>query len=331
CPLELKMKKSRKTDFWHGKIKYEDYEEEIEDPADVEQMIRKAQNEIAGTGMGISDKLISLEVTSSNIPDLTLIDLPGITRVAVKDQPENIGEQVNLGNSTLYDKRKATIPNLAEKLTLELVLHIELCLLQLEEQILMKLAEIQAEVDRYGSGPPIEPEQRIYSVTDKITAFTQDAINLTTGEEVKSMSYINIFSGLRKQFSLWKNDLVSGGETFNKRIEKEMQAYEEKYRGRELPSFLNYKTFEVIVKGQIKQLEEPAIRRLKEISDLIKKEFIQLAQSNFPGFPNLYKIAKVGPHIFTRKLYRQTLPTFAKSSRRTCSKEVHLTLVPAPS
>ncbi|XP_053471131.1 interferon-induced GTP-binding protein Mx2 isoform X1 [Ictalurus furcatus] len=399
CPLELKMKKNRKTDFWHGKIKYEDYEEEIEDPADVEQMIRKAQNEIAGAGMGISDKLISLEVTSSNVPDLTLIDLPGITRVAVKDQPENIGEQskrlikkfitkqetinlvvvpcnvdiattealkmalevdpngertfgvltkpdlVDKGSeetvlsvinneiiylnkgymivrcrgqqeikdhvslnetvkkerdffedhphfSTLYDKRKATIPNLAEKLTLELVLHIERCLPQLEEQILMKLAEIQAEVDRYGSGPPTEPEQRIYFMTDKITAFTQDAINLTTGEEVKSMSYINIFSGLRKQFSLWKNDLDSVGETFNKRIEKEMQAYEEKYRGRELPSFLNYKTFEVIVKGPIKQLEEPAIVRLKEISDLVKKEFIQLAQSNFPGFPNLYKIAK---------------------------------------
>lgn len=55
-----------------------------------------AQTEIAGNGLGISDKLIRLEVTSANVPDLTLIDLPGITRVAVKGQPENIGEQVHL-------------------------------------------------------------------------------------------------------------------------------------------------------------------------------------------------------------------------------------------
>lgn len=60
--------------------------------------------------MGISDKLISLEVTSTNVPDLTLIDLPGITRIAVKDQPENIAEQVNLGSilSKIKDKNKQT-------------------------------------------------------------------------------------------------------------------------------------------------------------------------------------------------------------------------------
>ncbi|KAF5889622.1 interferon-induced GTP-binding protein Mx1-like, partial [Clarias magur] len=50
------------------------------------------QNEIAGA-LGISDELISLEVTSPNVPDVTLIDLPGIVRVSVKGQPEDIGEQ----------------------------------------------------------------------------------------------------------------------------------------------------------------------------------------------------------------------------------------------
>jgi len=50
---------------------------------------------MAGAGVGISDDLISLEIRSANVPDLTLIDLPGIARVAVKGQPENIGDQVN--------------------------------------------------------------------------------------------------------------------------------------------------------------------------------------------------------------------------------------------
>ncbi|KAI5616072.1 interferon-induced GTP-binding protein MxA [Silurus asotus] len=399
CPLELKMKRSRKEDIWHAKIKYEDKEEEINNPAKVEELIRKAQNEIAGNGMGISEKLISLELISAQVPDLTLIDLPGITHVAVKGQPEDIGDKVkklikrvitkqetiilvvvpcnvdiattealkmaqevdpngertlailtkpdlvdkgtedvvvsiinndlvylnkgymivkcrgqqelkdcvSLGDAIknekdfftdhpyfrkLYDQGKATIPNLAQKLTLELVLHIERSLPQLEEQIMVKLAETQAELHSFGPGSPTEPEQKIYLLTDKITAFTQDAINLVIGEEVMCMPYYNIFPLLRKQFALWKNDLDKVGENFDKRIEKELQVYEEKYRGRELPGFLNFKTFEVFLKEQIKLLEEPAIRKMEEIADVVRKQFIQLAHSNFPNFPNLLKMAK---------------------------------------
>lgn len=58
--------------------------------------------------MGISDKHIRLKVTSANVPDLTLIDLPGITRVAVKGQPENIGEQVHLGQTCIYKYIKSS-------------------------------------------------------------------------------------------------------------------------------------------------------------------------------------------------------------------------------
>lgn len=61
-----------------------------------------------------------------------------------------------------------------------------------------------------------------------------------------------------------------GNFLVNRKIEKEVKEYEAKYRGRELPGFINYKTFEVMVKDQIKQLEEPAIRRLKEISGIME-------------------------------------------------------------
>ncbi len=43
---------------------------------------------------GISDELITLEVTSPNVPDLTLIDLPGIARNAVHGQPDDIEDKV---------------------------------------------------------------------------------------------------------------------------------------------------------------------------------------------------------------------------------------------
>ncbi|XP_049326049.1 interferon-induced GTP-binding protein Mx1 [Astyanax mexicanus] len=399
CPLELKMKRCREEDSWHGKISYDGYEEELDDPAEVESKIREAQDKIAGVGVGISDDLISLEITSSNVPDLTLIDLPGIARVAVKGQPEDIGDQIkrlirkfitkqetinlvvvpcnvdiattealkmaqvedpngertlgiltkpdlvdkgteetvveivnneiiNLTKgymivrcrgqkeiidrvslteatekekaffrdhphfSALYDDGKATVPKLAEKLTLELVHHIEKSLPRLEEQIEAKLAETQDELEKYGNGPPMEPSERIYYLIDKVTAFTQDALNLTMGEELRTAPHLNIFSNLRIKFESWKQHLDQSGETFNRRIEKEVQEYEVKYRGRELPGFINYKTFEVMVKDQIKKLEEPAVRKLKEISDLIRKGFIQLAQNSFVGFPNLLRTAK---------------------------------------
>uniref|UniRef100_G1LVJ4 Interferon-induced GTP-binding protein Mx1 n=1 Tax=Ailuropoda melanoleuca TaxID=9646 RepID=G1LVJ4_AILME len=93
CPLVLKLKKLLNEDEWRGKVSYQDFEMEISDPSEVEVEINKAQDTIAGEGQGISHELITLEVSSPHVPDLTLIDLPGITRVAVGNQPADIGRQ----------------------------------------------------------------------------------------------------------------------------------------------------------------------------------------------------------------------------------------------
>lgn len=398
CPLELKMKRT-KGEEWYGKIRYMEHEKEIEDPADVENMIRAAQDDIAGVGVGISEELISLEIASPDVPDLTLIDLPGITRVAVKGQPDNIGDtikrliwkfikkqetislvvvpsnvdiattealkmaqevdpdgertlgiltkpdlvdkgteetvvdivhnevihlkkgfmtvrcrgqkeitdKVSLTEAierekaffkdhaflhTLYNEGYATVPKLAEKLTLELVHHIEMSLPRLEEQIEEKLAQTQVDLERYGSGPPSDEAERLVYLIDKITVFNQDALSLTTGEELKCGDKLNVFSALRKEFARWKMILDKSGHKFNEKIEKEVEEYENTYRGKELPGFINYKTFEAMVKEQIKQLEEPAVKRLKDAGDSIRKVFIQLVYSSFPGFPNLLKTVK---------------------------------------
>ncbi|XP_076609473.1 interferon-induced GTP-binding protein Mx-like [Chaetodon auriga] len=400
CPLELKMKRKKEGEKWSGKLSYKDHEEEMTDPAVVEKKIREAQNKMAGVGSGISDDLISLEIASPDVPDLTLIDLPGITRVAVQGQPENIGEQikrliqrfitkqetislvvvpcnvdiattealkmaqevdpdgerslgiltkpdlvdqgtegtvvdivhnevihlkkgymivrcrgqkeitdkVSLGEAIekekaffrdhvyfqiLYDEGHATVPKLAEKLTLELVHHIQKSLPRLEEQIEKKLMQTQAELDGYGNGPPPDAAERLVFLIDKVTAFTQDAVNLTTGEDLKYGDRLNIFSLLRKEFLVWKEIIDRSGVTFNWNIERGVAQYERMYRGRELPGFINYKTFEGMVKEQIKQLEEPAVLKLKEVAEIVKKELFKVAQSSFVGFPNLIRTAKV--------------------------------------
>ncbi|KAM7401748.1 hypothetical protein PAMP_017036 [Pampus punctatissimus] len=398
CPLELKMKRKKEGEEWYGKISYKDYEEVIKDPADVERNIKEAQNKIAGDGVGISHDLISLEIASPDVPDLTLIDLPGITRVAVHGQPENIGEQIKLmierfikkqetislvvvpcnvdiattealkmaqqvdldgertlgiltkpdlvdkgtedtvvnivhnevihlkkgymivrcrGQKditkkmtlakaierenaffndhvhfkTLFNEGYATVPKLAEKLTIELVHHIQKSLPRLEEQIKKKLKQTQEELERYGNGPPPDAAERLCFLIDKVAAFTHDAISLTTGEKLKFG--VNIFSILRKEFAAWKDTTDNSGTTLNWNIEKEVALFEHKYRGRELPGFINYKTFESIVQEHIKHLEEPAVQKLKRVAEIVKKELFKLAQYSFVGFPNLITIAKV--------------------------------------
>ncbi|XP_057530949.1 dynamin-related protein 3A-like [Amaranthus tricolor] len=48
----------------------------------------------AGANRGISEKTISLKIYSPNVLDITLIDLPGITRVPVGDQPSDIEARI---------------------------------------------------------------------------------------------------------------------------------------------------------------------------------------------------------------------------------------------
>ena len=55
--------------------------------------IEKETDAMTGTNKGISDVPINLKIYSPTVTNLTLIDLPGITKVPVGDQPDNI-EQV---------------------------------------------------------------------------------------------------------------------------------------------------------------------------------------------------------------------------------------------
>ncbi|XAR64694.1 Dynamin GTPase [Bertholletia excelsa] len=57
--------------------------------------IANATNEIAGTEKGISNSPSTLMVEKMGVPDLTMVDLPGITRVPVHGQPQDIYEQIS--------------------------------------------------------------------------------------------------------------------------------------------------------------------------------------------------------------------------------------------
>uniref|UniRef100_A0A2N9G0Y5 GED domain-containing protein n=1 Tax=Fagus sylvatica TaxID=28930 RepID=A0A2N9G0Y5_FAGSY len=64
------------------------------DEEHVSEAINLATDEIAGLGKGISNTPLTLEVRKNGVPDLTMVDLPGITRVPVHGQPDNIYDQI---------------------------------------------------------------------------------------------------------------------------------------------------------------------------------------------------------------------------------------------
>ncbi|KAF8038496.1 hypothetical protein BT93_B1137 [Corymbia citriodora subsp. variegata] len=65
------------------------------DEDNISEAINDATDEIAGHGKGISNAPLTLVVKKDGVPDLTMVDLPGITRVPVHGQPEDIYEQIS--------------------------------------------------------------------------------------------------------------------------------------------------------------------------------------------------------------------------------------------
>ncbi|XP_045563694.1 interferon-induced GTP-binding protein Mx-like [Salmo salar] len=105
CPLLLQLCNDR-TVKWEAVISYRDKVNEFDEPSEVVRHVEQAQNALAGKGVGICEDLITLKITSSTVCDLSLIDLPGITRVAVKGQPDDIGAQIkNLISKFIKNKR----------------------------------------------------------------------------------------------------------------------------------------------------------------------------------------------------------------------------------
>jgi dynamin 1-like protein len=90
-PLELRLNHaSENIEPW---AKFDEVpNKKFTDFAEVKQTIDFLTDKVCGKSKNIVDKPIVLTVYSHTCPDLTLVDLPGITRIpmAGSDQPDNI-------------------------------------------------------------------------------------------------------------------------------------------------------------------------------------------------------------------------------------------------
>ncbi|KAL6129456.1 hypothetical protein ACLB2K_072806 [Fragaria x ananassa] len=64
------------------------------DEVNISEDIVNATNFIAGRGKEVSNTPLTLLVKKNGVPDLTMVDLPGITRVPAPGQPDNIYDQI---------------------------------------------------------------------------------------------------------------------------------------------------------------------------------------------------------------------------------------------
>ena len=92
CPIILQLTTAREleteyAEFLHlpGKIYY--------DFNDVKNEIIKETERLAGRRKNISIDPITLKIFSPHVLNLTLVDLPGMTKVPTEDRPEDIEEQ----------------------------------------------------------------------------------------------------------------------------------------------------------------------------------------------------------------------------------------------
>ncbi|KAK7154290.1 hypothetical protein R3I94_007592 [Phoxinus phoxinus] len=401
CPLVLKLKKITKDNNWHGLLSYKDQIKQLKNPAEIENAVLIAQTILAGKGEGISQEMITLEIQSSDVPDLTLIDLPGIARVATGNQPKDIEKQIkdliekfikrqetislvvvpanidiattealqmaskvdptgqrtlgiltkpdlvdkgmeqlvvrtvnnqviplkkgymivkcrgqqdineklglvkalekerrffdeNTDFRSLLEEGKATVPLLAERLTKELVEHINKTLPELQKQLEIKLEKTTEDLRALGDAVPTDQHEMSNFLITKIRQFNDVLEGVKRAEEdtKNSDSDMRVFTEIREEFGNWKLVLNAKSIKTGETLTDEVEEYIRTCRGKELPGFLNYRTFENIVKKHIEELEEPALNLLKDVADIVHSCVDRIVNSHFNAFSHLLRAAK---------------------------------------
>jgi interferon-induced GTP-binding protein Mx1 len=98
CPVRLSMKKGSDGAAWHAVIsssKAPQATREASNPAELAAAMKDLTDTLAGSGHGFSVDSINVKLTAPGVPDLTVVDLPGIIRTSTAGQDARVIEQVN--------------------------------------------------------------------------------------------------------------------------------------------------------------------------------------------------------------------------------------------
>ena len=120
-PLELRLNHLSFAEAKPWGIFDEIPDEKFYDFNVVKQKIDELTDKVAGKGKNVVDEPIILNIYSATCPDLTLIDLPGITKIAIGGQDEEIEAITkNLGRKYCDDERTIILAVIAANMDMTL-------------------------------------------------------------------------------------------------------------------------------------------------------------------------------------------------------------------
>uniref|UniRef100_A0A8C2GD55 Uncharacterized protein n=1 Tax=Cyprinus carpio TaxID=7962 RepID=A0A8C2GD55_CYPCA len=247
CPLELRLKKVPGVN-WKAVLTYKKTDESGNSSHFA------AQNELAGRGVGICDELITLEVISPDVCDLTLIDLPGIARVPVEGQPEDIGKQI----------KRLIMKYIKKRETINLV--VVPCNTDIATTEALKMAQ---EVDPEGI--------RTLAILTK-----PDLIDKGTEESILAVVHNKVIP-LRKGYTMVK---CRGQQQIDKKIPLEEAAQMER------DFFQNHDHFRTLLTESKASITSLAIKLTQDLVDHIKKSLPQLHEQIKKQLWNVKKALK---------------------------------------
>ncbi|KPP66571.1 myoxvirus resistance protein B-like [Scleropages formosus] len=300
----LKLRKLKGGVQWRAVISYREESAEFFDPMQVEQYVKKAQNELAGEGVGICEELISLEISSPDVCDLSLIDLPGIARVPVRGQPDNIADQVTiLTKPDLVDKgTEKSVLDIVHNKVIPLSKGYLIVKCRGQQQIndrisLTEASRIERDFFRrheYFSSLLYEDKATIQCLANKLTQDLVDHIrnrrtylieSLKSGKIILTTAKTHVLNHcticLIQITSFLQRILIY------KTVNEVVSEYDLKHRGRELLGFSDYNVFEMVVQRLVVQLKSSAIETLQIIRGMVQSQFSDIANVCFNGYPFL--------------------------------------------
>jgi len=253
-PLELRLCHINSGEPWA--VFEERKGKKFTDFVKVRETIEALTDEVCGKDKNILDKPIVLNVYSQTCPDLTLVDLPGVTRVPIEGQPKNI-EEITKNMAIRYIEDPLTII---------------LCVIAANSDIAtsdgLKLAK---EIDTTGS--------RTLGVLTKLDIMDAgtDAKKALMNEEIPlKLGYV----GVKNRSKLDLNNKISMAETARK--EKEFFKTHPVYKN--LPAGLLGTSVLInkLTKIYFKIIRENLPRIVKAINDRVKTAEEELASLGQP-------------------------------------------------
>ncbi|KAH8059631.1 hypothetical protein JL722_5260 [Aureococcus anophagefferens] len=198
-----------------------------------------------GTGLGstsgFSTDSIVVTVNAPSVPDLTIIDLPGIVRTATQGQdPRVIGPPV----WKTVDRNLLGVANLTAKLTKLLTKRIASVLPELKWELQEHFEETEKETEKLGDPPPAGGMERAKLVLRLFADYSSVLRHSARGDYREQILSQNprlrlravadrVFRQLEQEISEQKPDFEA--HDFTMKLHQELKAL----RGRELPGLLN--------------------------------------------------------------------------------------------